>query len=128
MNVAITYAGPDPSRELRSLREWLPKADPRLTHCLREQTEGADGHLGADVVIGLVLAGISAAQDLTGLYKGVAGWVHNRFGWDVDTRRQVETTAGEGSPTVTTVKVAEVTITITTPPGQNPPVVPHDGD
>ncbi len=125
MDIAITCAGADPGQELRLLRQWLPKADPELALDLDRQDSSPD-HLGGELVTE-VLTGISAAADLVALCAAVAGWVHNRFGRNVDTSPKVQRSpAPDGAATVTTVVVGPVTVTVTTLPGEPLPVVSRD--
>ncbi|MCQ4041544.1 hypothetical protein ACFOSC_12535 [Streptantibioticus rubrisoli] len=125
MDIAITCDGTNPAQELRLLRQWLPKADPELALDFDKPETSAD-HLGGELVTE-VLTGISATADLMALCAAVAGWVHNRFGRNVDTTPQVQRNpAPDGAATVTTVVVGPVTVTITTAPGEPLPVVSRD--
>ncbi|MDF3290526.1 MULTISPECIES: hypothetical protein [Streptomyces] len=125
MDIAITCAGTNPAQELRLLRQWLPKADPELALDFDRQ-ESSSEHLGGELVTE-VLTGISAAADMVALCAAVAGWVHNRFGRNVDTRPRVQRSpAPDGAATVTTVVVGPVTVTVVTAPGEPLPVVSRD--
>ncbi|SCD30855.1 hypothetical protein GA0115240_101430 [Streptomyces sp. DvalAA-14] len=120
MNVTFNCASTDPTQDLQSLREWLPRADPGLQLDFRDPAPGAGTHLGPSA--DELFAAISATADFMALGVAVRGWVHNRFGRDVATEEPVIATNGN----VTTIEVGPVTITITGTSGATAPVIDPD--
>jgi hypothetical protein len=78
LNVSITCSGSDRSEDLRSLMEWLPKANPALRLRAEGPPVADDGHLGIslDEISSLTGAAVSILE----LSRVVHGWVLNRYG------------------------------------------------
>lgn len=120
MEVKLSCASPNQGNDLRSLRDWLPKADPGLQLDFEEPDPAVGDHLG--VPMDELFAVIGAAADLVSLVAAVRGWVRNRFGRDVATEQPVARVSGP----VTTIEVGPVTIRVTVGPGEAAPVIEAD--
>lgn len=122
MNVTLVYGDLPRSEDLRSLREWVPRAAPRLQVRFVEPDPDAGDHLGLSLTE--LTAVLSSAADLITFANAVRGWVRNQHGRQVATEEPVVVHEGNA----TRVVVGPVTITVTDDSGTTSVPTEADGD